>query len=88
MYLTRIAGDNHRTGGYPWLCSDLQNIQPADQVQKKALPMKKTSASPQRSMDLFIITARQAFAWGHFFFIQDIHQLRLTVFELDMEIDV
>jgi hypothetical protein len=47
LILTRIEGDNHPTGGYPWLCSDLQNIQPADQVQKKALPLKKTAASPQ-----------------------------------------
>ncbi|KAG6751197.1 hypothetical protein POTOM_045716 [Populus tomentosa] len=42
-----IEGDNHPTGGYHWLCSDLQSIQPAAQVQKKALPLKKTAASPQ-----------------------------------------
>ena len=48
LVLTRIEGDNHPTGGYPSLCSDLQNILSSDQVQKKTLPLKKTTTMPQK----------------------------------------
>jgi hypothetical protein len=48
LILTRIEGDNHPTGGYPSLCSDLQNILSADQVQKKTLPLKKTTTMPHK----------------------------------------
>ena len=45
LFLTRIEGDNHPTGGYPSLCSDLQNILSADQVQKKTLEENHHHAS-------------------------------------------
>ncbi|KAG6737948.1 hypothetical protein POTOM_059480 [Populus tomentosa] len=48
LVLTRIEGDNHPTGGYPSLCSDLQNILSSDQVQKKTLPLKKTTTMPHK----------------------------------------